>query len=98
MKIVAMILLCCIALMFVAGCTTITDATPDGSARNVGVPADDCKPLDFHNGVYYFPCREAPFVKRLSQFIGETNYTLLAMSDDTTGHYVNGYYVVVKEK
>lgn len=71
----------------------------DGAANleNVG-ESKGCEPLDYHNGVYYFPCNEATFGNALSAFLTERpGVTVAAMTGDGQGSHGRdqGYFVVL---
>jgi hypothetical protein len=79
------------SLLLLAGCGDASD--PD----NVG--ASSCAPVDYYNGVYYFPCHQADFGNALSSFIrSNPGMTVQAVTGDGTGGYGrdDGYFVVTK--
>lgn len=55
-------------------------------------------PVDYGNGVYYFRATSSDFAKSMSEFIGRTNATVLAISGDGNCGYGAdcGYFVVVQ--
>jgi hypothetical protein len=58
-------------------------------------------PLNYGNGVYYFPCWEAQFGKSLSDFIDRNpnlEFVSMAPNDRVSHGYTTGYFVVFREK
>jgi hypothetical protein len=90
----------CLILVFgifaIAGCE---DDKPASDVKNVGMTS--IRPLDYGNGVYYFPSSQANFGNALSAFIAanqDIELTSMA-SDDSSGYgHTTGYFVVFKVK
>lgn len=54
-----------------------------------------CVPVDYKNGVYYFPCIRAEFANTLSRFRAEHPDLEIV---DVTGNGNNDYFVIVSPK
>jgi len=69
--------------------------------KNVGT-TNGCRPVDYKEGVYYFPCREAAtFGNAVSGFLEKNkNLRILAVSGDGTGvyGYDKGYFVFIEQR
>ncbi len=63
--------------------------------------AEPCAPVDYHEGVLYFPCLERDFGLALSSFIGShPDVEVVSMVGDGTNAagVDRGYFVVVRPK
>lgn len=59
-------------------------------------PSYSCTPIDYDNGVWYFPCHQRSFGKALAKF-AKGKEILSITGDGTAAHGVDqGYWVVVK--
>ncbi|MBI4991730.1 MAG: hypothetical protein HZB99_00740 [Candidatus Harrisonbacteria bacterium] len=81
-----------LAVALLAAC----DAAKDPN----NIKKSGCTPLDYGNGVYYFPCIEANFANALSTFL--KNFPMMevsAMTGNGNGSYGHnmGYFVVVRK-
>jgi hypothetical protein len=73
----------------------ISGCDPAANPKNVG--KDGILPVDYKNGVYYFPCNNSTFGNSLSQFIEshkDLEVTAIAFKD----YSGQGYFVVTKQK
>ena len=80
-------------LLAMCGCSTAADTSLINQTLN------GCDPLDYGNGVYYFPCRGAFFGNSLSVFKKVHNSDLEfvgGMSDTIFGDTL-GYFVVFRK-
>jgi hypothetical protein len=92
-KLFALCLLCAIA-----GCTKDKNASnPD----NIGQPVT-CAPVDYRNGVLYFPCVGSDFGNALSAYRGSHPNTrvegLTTTESSDPNITINGHFVVVAQR
>lgn len=72
---------------------------PASNPANVG--EGTCAPVDYHNGVLYFPCATAAFANSLSHY-RETHpdAEVISIAGNGNGSYGHdqGYFVVIKKQ
>jgi len=93
-KIIFILLVAGIATIVTAGCVTTSDPT------NIGTTATH-PPIDYGNGVLYFPDTEAEFANSLSAYL-ERNPDMIVVAiagDDNKGYGADeGYFVIVEKR
>jgi hypothetical protein len=63
-----------------------------------------CAPIEYTNGIYYFPCNDGLFGIELAQWKGEhQNLTITTISAEYTGNtgntgHTSGYFVITEPK
>ena len=70
------------------------DTASDGPKKAVV-----CSPVDYGNGVYYFPCMQEDFAISLSVFLADSSLIFKGMTGNGKGVYGEdlGYFVVVEK-
>jgi hypothetical protein len=69
------------------------------AAEPTNIGKEGCSPLDYKNGVLYFPCVEDAFGNGLSNYLQDhPDLEVTSMSGDGTGSsgYDHGYFVIMK--
>ncbi len=80
-------------------CIGVAACDPAADTANVG--QGGCTPLDYRNGVFYFPCVESDFANSLSRFVAErpSLRTVTMTGNGNGGHgRDNGYFVLTEQR
>lgn len=81
-------------VVIICGCTTASDRNEVGNTEIIN-------PIDYGNGVLYFPCVESKFANSLSDYLlANPSLRVDAISGDGTGGYGYdlGYFVVIEKR
>ena len=89
--------------LFALACALLAGCGPQPrDEKNVGInTATSCPPVNYQNGVYYFPCNMATFANAVSDFVEKNkNLRIVAVTgDETAGHGTDqGYFVFAEER
>jgi len=89
-------LMCLFIICMSAGCILDTNGIPQ--SMELATPTDIVQPIDYGNGVLYFPCTNAVFGNSLSAYLDSHIARVQAVSNDGTwgSGATGGYWVVVK--
>ena len=87
-----------IGFLLIAALLMMTGCEEEEPANSTNVGGVGCTPVDYNNGVYYFPCRKAEFANGVSKFLADNPNAIVTATtgNGTSTHgYDDGYFVFV---
>jgi hypothetical protein len=89
-----------LALSACALTASCNDHTPNrADDRTSGIPrVQNCVPVDYSQGILYFPCDEAEFGRSVSTWLQSNPDQEVTSMAGTTNDYTEGYFVTVRRR